>query len=111
MTLTRRLIANDALVLDTDIADLPLAAAAPEWYSEKAATIACYAAASGIFTVLGPAPPILGSKNVVTLATEDLEKVVGATFAVQPDPELAADLICRHIERKRAALGLPSRTV
>ncbi|HBD09695.1 MAG TPA: carbon monoxide dehydrogenase, partial [Syntrophobacteraceae bacterium] len=83
---------------------------APEWYSEKAAAIACYAVATGIMTVLGPAPPILGSKNVVKLATEGLEKVVGATFAVQPDPEQAADLIIEHIERKRAALGLPART-
>jgi carbon-monoxide dehydrogenase catalytic subunit len=97
-----------ANTLGTDIADLPLAAAAPEWYSEKAAAIACYAVASGVMTVLGPAPPILGSKNIVKLATEGLEKVVGATFAVQPDPIQAADLICRHLERKRAALGLPA---
>ena len=91
------------------LANLPLAAAAPEWYSEKAATIACYAVASGIFTVLGPTPPILGSKNIVKLATEGLEKIVGATFAVQPDPEQAAQLICSHIEKKRAALGLSAK--
>lgn len=98
-----------ANTLGTDISDLPIAAAAPEWYSEKAATIACYAVASGIYTVLGPAPPILGSKNIVKLATEGLEKIVGATFAVQPDPGQAAQLICKHIEKKRAALGLPAR--
>ncbi len=69
-----------------------------------------YILATGIMTVLGPAPPILGSKNIVKLATEGLEKVVGASFAVQPEPKQAADLICRHIERKRAALGLPART-
>lgn len=97
-----------ANTLGTDISDLPLAAAAPEWYSEKAATIATYAVASGITTVLGIAPPILGSRNIVKLATEGLEKVVGATFAVEPDPEKAAQLICRHIENKRAALGLPA---
>lgn len=98
-----------ANTLGTDISDLPIAAAAPEWYSEKAATIACYAVASGIFTVLGAAPPILGSKNIVKLATEGLEKIVGATFAVQPDPEQAAQLICNHIEKKRAGLGLPAK--
>ena len=42
--------------LGVDLDQLPVAAAAPEWYSEKAATIACYAVASGIFTVLGVAP-------------------------------------------------------
>lgn len=98
-----------ANALGTDISDLPLAAAAPEWYSEKAATIACYAVASGIYTVLGPTPPILGSKNIVKLATEGLEKIVGATFAIQPDPEQAAQLICNHIEKKRAALGLSAK--
>jgi carbon-monoxide dehydrogenase catalytic subunit len=97
-----------ANALDTDISDLPLAAAAPEWYSEKAISIGCYAVASGIYTVLGPTPPILGSKNVVKLATEGLQKAVGASFAVEPDPEKAADLISGHIERKRAGLGLPA---
>jgi carbon-monoxide dehydrogenase catalytic subunit len=65
--------------------------------------------ASGIYTVLGPTPPILGSKNVVKMVTEGLEKALGATFAVEPDPERAAELISGHIERKRAALGLPAR--
>ena len=99
-----------ANALDKDISDLPLAASAPEWYSEKAVSIACYAVASGITTFLGPAPPILGSKNIVKLATEGLEKAVGATFAVEPDPEKAAILINSHIEKKRAGLGLDSRS-
>jgi carbon-monoxide dehydrogenase catalytic subunit len=104
------LAATLANALDKDISDLPLAASAPEWYSEKAAAIACYAVASGITTFLGLAPPILGSKNIVKLATEGLEKVVGATFAVEPDPEKAAVLIRSHIEKKRAGLGLAART-
>ncbi|RLB15017.1 MAG: carbon monoxide dehydrogenase, partial [Deltaproteobacteria bacterium] len=63
---------------------------------------------SGIFTVLGTTPPILGSMNVVKMATEGLNDVIGATLAVEPDPEKAAILIRRHIEKKRAGLGLPS---
>jgi carbon-monoxide dehydrogenase catalytic subunit len=43
----------------------------------------------------------------VKLLAADLEEVVGARFAVEPDPEEAARLICRHIEDKREALGLP----
>ncbi len=93
--------------LGVDIADLPLAGAAPEWYSEKAIAIGAYVVASGIFTVLGVQPPILGSPNVVRLLTQDLEDVVGARFAVEPDPQRAAVLIRRHIEAKRRALGLP----
>ncbi len=92
--------------LGTDISDLPLAAAAPEWYSEKAVSIACYAVGSGIFTVLGVTPPVMGSKNIVSMLTEGLQDVIGAVFAVQPDPEIAADLIISHIEKQRNKLGI-----
>ncbi len=94
--------------LGVDISDLPVAGAAPEWYSEKAATIGLYFVASGVTTVLGPMPPVTGSRNVVGLLTEGLEELVGAAFAVEPDPEKAASLIRRHIEKKRRALGLPA---
>jgi anaerobic carbon-monoxide dehydrogenase catalytic subunit len=100
-----------ANALNTDISDLPLAGAAPEWYSEKAVSIGAYFVASGVYTVLGPMPPITGSMNVVKLLTEGLEEVVGATFAVEPDPEKAAVLIRRRIEGKRAKLGLAALTV
>jgi carbon-monoxide dehydrogenase catalytic subunit len=96
-----------AKYLGTDIDQLPLAGAAPEWYSEKAVSIGAYVVASGIYTVLGVQPAIFGSPNVVKLLAEDLEDVVGAKFAVEPDPEKAAVLIRRHIEAKRQGLGLP----
>jgi len=105
---TRILVLAAALAntLGVDISALPLAGAAPEWYSEKAVSIGTYVVASGIFTVLGIAPPIFGSPNIVKLLTEGLEGVFGATFAVEPDPNRAAVLIRRHIEKKRAGLGL-----
>jgi len=95
-----------ANALKVDICDLPLAGAAPEWYSEKAISIGAYFVASGVYTVLGPMPPITGSMNVVDLLTLGLEDVVGATFAVEPDPEKAGDLILKHIEAKRKGLGI-----
>lgn len=97
--------------LGTDISDLPLAGAAPEWYSEKAVSIGAYAVASGIYTVLGPMPPITGSMNVVELLTKGLQEVVGAVFAVEPDPEKAAVLIRRHIESQRSKLGIEAADV
>ncbi|MCB2185227.1 MAG: anaerobic carbon-monoxide dehydrogenase catalytic subunit [Deltaproteobacteria bacterium] len=97
--------------LGVDISALPVAGAAPEWYSEKAAAIGCYFVASGVYTVLGPMPPVTGSMNVAGMLTGGLNDVVGASFAVEPDPEEAALLIRRHIEAKRAALGLDSRPV
>lgn len=95
-----------ANAIGVDISALPIAGAAPEWYSEKAVSIGAYFVASGVFTVLGPMPPITGSLNVVKLLTEGLNDVVGATFAVEPDPEKAAVLIKNHIDAKRKALGL-----
>lgn len=93
--------------LGVDIDALPLAAAAPEWCSEKAVAIGTYAVASGIYTVLGVQPPVFGSPNVVNLLAAGLEDIVGATFAVEPDPEKAAVLIRKHIEKKRKNLHLP----
>jgi carbon-monoxide dehydrogenase catalytic subunit len=97
--------------LGADISDLPIAGAAPEWYSEKAVSIGAYFVASGVTTVLGPMPPITGSMNVVKLLTEGIEDLLGAAFAVEPDPEKAALLIRRHIEDRRAKLGLPALQV
>jgi carbon-monoxide dehydrogenase catalytic subunit len=97
--------------LGVDLSDLPVAGSAPEWYSEKAVTIAAYFVASGVTTHLGPMPPVTGSMNVVGLLTEGLKDVVGASFAVEPDPEKAALLLRGHIESKREALGLDARKV
>jgi carbon-monoxide dehydrogenase catalytic subunit len=107
---TRILVLAAALAntLGVDISALPLAGAAPEWYSEKAVAIGTYVVGSGIYTVLGIAPPVFGSPNIVKLLTEGLEGVFGATFAVEPDPNRAAVLMRRHIEMKRAGLGLPA---
>ena len=110
---TRILVLAAALAnyLGVDISQLPLAGAAPEWYSEKAVSIGAYVVASGIYTVLGVQPPVFGSRNVVKLLAQDLDDVVGAKFGVEADPEKAAVLIRKHIEAKREALGLESRDV
>jgi 6Fe-6S prismane cluster-containing protein len=92
--------------LGVDISDLPVAGAAPEWMSEKAVSIGAYVVASGVFTVLGTVPPVLGSPVVTRILTKDLGDAVGATFAVEPDPFKASKLIIEHIESKRRALGL-----
>jgi carbon-monoxide dehydrogenase catalytic subunit len=106
---TRILVLAGALAdaLNVDIGQLPLAAAAPEWYSEKAVAIAFYAVAAGITTYLGVVPPILGSANIVRLATEGLNGVLDAAFIVEPDPIKCADDIVVHINGKRKKLGLP----
>lgn len=102
------LLAGLAKTLKVDVSDLPVAGAAPEWMSEKAVSIGTYVISSGVFTVLGTIPPVLGSLNVTNLLTKNLDGVIGASFAVEPDPEKASQLIIDHIEKKREALGLSS---
>jgi carbon-monoxide dehydrogenase catalytic subunit len=95
-----------ANALGVDISDLPVAGAAPEWMSEKAVSIGAYVVSSGIYTVLGTVPQVLGSGNVTALLTQGAEDVVGAAFAIEPDPTKAAVLMRRRIEAKRKGLGL-----
>jgi carbon-monoxide dehydrogenase catalytic subunit len=95
-----------ANAIGVDIPALPVAASAPEWYSEKAAAIGLYAVASGITTHLGLPPLILGSPMVTDLAVSGLDDVVGARFIVEADPVKAGQLLDGHISAKRLALGL-----
>lgn len=101
-----QLAAALANALGVDIDKLPLAGAAPEWYSEKAVAIGAYVVGSGITTVLGVQPPIFGSPHVVNLLANDLDGVIGAKFAIEADPAEAALIIRRVLETKREGLGL-----
>jgi carbon-monoxide dehydrogenase catalytic subunit len=106
--ISRILVAAAALAnaLGVDISDLPAAGAAPEWMSEKAISIGAYVVSSGVFTVLGTVPPVMGSKGVTELLTSGAKDVVGACFAVEPDPVKAASLMIEHIDSQRRKLGL-----
>ena len=95
-----------ANALGVDICDLPVSGAAPEWMSEKAVSIGAYVVSSGIFTVLGTVPPVLGSPLVTTVLTQAANDVVGAAFAVETDPVKAAGLMIENIDKKRQALGI-----
>jgi carbon-monoxide dehydrogenase catalytic subunit len=100
------LLAELGNALNVGIHKLPVAGAAPEWYSQKAVSIGAYFVASGVYTVLGVMPKISGSPATISLLTEGLKGAVNASFAVEPDPVKAADLIVNHIEKKRTELGI-----
>lgn len=85
---------------------LPVAGAAPEWYSPKAVAIGAYFVGSGISVALGVMPKITGSPNVVNLLTEGLDGLVKAKFWVEPDPKKAASILFDHVESKRTELGI-----
>jgi len=100
------LAANIAKEIGVGIEDLPLCGAAPEWYSQKAVSIGSYFVASGVYTVLGIPPTVMGSKNVVDLLTDKIKGLTNSAFAVEPDPLKATDLLEAEIMRKRKALGI-----
>lgn len=106
--ISRILVTASAIAnaLGVDISDLPVAGAAPEWMSEKAVSIGAYVVGSGVFTVLGTVPPVLGGKKFAELLTKGARDVLGAAFAVETGPEKAAGLILEHIAAKRKGLGL-----
>jgi len=93
--------------LGEDLSDIPAAGCAPEWMSEKAITIGFYFVASGVYTIFGASPfAILGSQNLTSYLTSDLEKIVGGRFDFSDNPAQMARLMIEHIDKKRKALNL-----
>jgi carbon-monoxide dehydrogenase catalytic subunit len=92
--------------LGVSIADLPVAASAPELQHEKAVSIGTWAVALGVLTHCGVVPPILGSPLVTKVLTDDVEGLVGGKFFVELDPIKSADIMLEHIAAKRKALGI-----
>ena len=95
-----------ATYLKVKISQLPVAASAPEFITEKAVAIGVWAVNLGLFTHIGGQPYISGSKDLVRLLISDVENLVGGKFYVEEDPVKAADTIIDKINEKRKALGL-----
>jgi carbon-monoxide dehydrogenase catalytic subunit len=92
--------------LGEDISDLPGAGFAPEWMSEKAISIGCYFAGSGVYTIMGGRSPIEGSKACTEFLSKGLEERLGGKLEFIADPEEQVQKALKHIDAKRAALGL-----
>lgn len=88
------------------IKNLPIAASAAEWITEKAAAIGTGAVALGITVHLGITPPVIGSPVVVSLLTQKSEELFGGRFIVEVDPTKASQLLLEHIKEAREKLGL-----
>jgi carbon-monoxide dehydrogenase catalytic subunit len=92
--------------LGQELADLPVAGAAPEAMSEKAVVIGFYCVASGVYVNYSPAMRVLGSSEVTKFLTEEMEELTGGKFSFVGDPVNAARLMIAHIDKKREALKL-----
>jgi carbon-monoxide dehydrogenase catalytic subunit len=94
--------------LGVTIPQLPVAASAPEFVTEKAVAIGTWAVDLGVLTHIGGQPYVTGSAPLVQLLTQDVEGLTGGKFLVQSNPEKAATAILAAINQKRQALGLPT---
>jgi len=100
--------------LGDDIDQIPAVGLAPEWMSEKALSIATYVVASGGYVIFGGSSPISGmpdkvadSDIVLHYISEGWEKLYGGKLEFIRDPDEMIRRTLEHIDKKRAALGLP----
>jgi carbon-monoxide dehydrogenase catalytic subunit len=100
--------------LGEDIDQVPAVGLAPEWMSEKALSIGTYCVASGAYVIFGGSSPVSGmpdrvadSDIVLRYISEDWEKLYGGKMEFIADPDEMIRKTLEHIDKKRAALGLP----
>jgi carbon-monoxide dehydrogenase catalytic subunit len=93
--------------LGEDISDIPAVGMAPEWMSEKAISIATYCVASGAYVIMGIHNPVGGSEFVTNWISQGWESVVGGKLEFITDVDEILSRTLEHIDKKRAALGLP----
>jgi len=100
--------------LGDDIDQIPAVGLAPEWMSEKALSIGTYCVASGAYVIFGGSSPVSGmpdrvedSDIVAKLISSGWEQKYGGKLEFIPDPDKMIEATLAHIDKKRAALGLP----
>jgi len=100
--------------LGDDIHQIPAVGLAPEWMSEKALVIGTYCVASGVYVIFGGSSPVSGmpdrmadSTIVSEFISKGWEKDYGGKLEFVADPDEMIRLTLDHIDKKRAALGLP----
>jgi carbon-monoxide dehydrogenase catalytic subunit len=100
--------------LGDDIDQIPAVGLAPEWMSEKALAIGTYCVASGAYVIFGGSSPlegmpdkVTGSDDVLHYISEGWEQLYGGKMEFIVDPNEMVRKTLEHIDKKRAALGLP----
>jgi len=100
--------------LGDDIDQIPAVGLAPEWMSEKALAIATYCVASGAYVIFGGSSPVSGmpdrmsdSDKVAKYISSGWEEMYGGKLEFVADPDEMIERTLKHIDLKRAELGLP----
>jgi carbon-monoxide dehydrogenase catalytic subunit len=92
--------------LSDEIGGMPAVGIAPEWMSEKAISIGCYFAASGVPVIMGGESPVGASKEVENIMTKVwMERYMGALH-FEPDPEKILAMTMDYIDGARERLKL-----
>jgi len=112
LTVLTQMVADGGL--GDDIDQVPAVGLAPEWMSEKALSIGTYCVASGAYVIFGGSSPVSGmpdrmadSDIVLRYISEGWEKLYGGKMEFIADPDEMVRSTLDHIDKKRAALGLP----
>jgi len=86
---------------EDELAELPVAGAAPGWMSEKAVAIGHCLVASGVPVAFGVGFPTLGSERTTQFLCEEIEGLTGGKWIHEPDR-----ILIQSIEEKRKRLKL-----
>lgn len=113
LTVLTQMVADGGL--GDDIDKIPAVGLAPEWMSEKALSIGAYCVASGAYVIFGGASPVSGmpdkvadSDLVLHYLSEGWQDIYGGKMEFVADPDEMIRRTLDHIDKKRAALGLPA---
>ena len=112
LTVLTQMVAEGGL--GDDIDQVPAVGLAPEWMSEKALAIATYCVASGAYVIFGGSSPVSGmpdrvsdSDLVLKYISQGWEELWGGKLEFINDVDEMIRATLDHIDKKRAALGLP----
>jgi len=94
--------------LSDEIGNMPAVGIAPEWMTEKAISIGCYFAASGVPVIFGgrPPSPIAASKEIVRIMSDVWYERFRGCLVFEPDPEKILSMTLAYIDKARDFLKL-----
>lgn len=94
--------------LSDEIGGMPAVGIAPEWITEKAISIGCYFAASGVPVIFGGrAPsPIGASQEIIRIMSEVWYERYKGCLVFEPDPEKILEKTLKYIDNARDFLKL-----
>ncbi|MEK6690882.1 MAG: anaerobic carbon-monoxide dehydrogenase catalytic subunit [Nitrospirota bacterium] len=94
--------------LSDEIGNMPAVGIAPEWMTEKAISIGCYFAASGVPVIFGgrPPSPIAASQEIIRIMSDVWYERFRGCLVFESDPERILSMTLEYIDKARDFLKL-----